>query len=67
MSTKEIVVNMLDHLSEEQLKGIMFLLQSFSIPNQETLDAIEESEKMLSDPNAKKYDSLDELFDDLKS
>lgn len=45
MSTREIIVNMLDNLTEEQLKGIMFLLQSFSIPNQETLDAIEESEK----------------------
>ncbi len=67
MNTKEIVTNMLDSLNEEQLKSLMFLIESFSVPNQETLDAIEESEKMLNDPNTKKFTSLEELFEDLKS
>ena len=41
MNTKEIVTNMLDSLNEEQLKSLMFLIESFSVPNQETLDAID--------------------------
>ena len=67
MSTKEIVTNMLDSLDEQQLKSIMMLIGSFLKPNQETLDAIEESERMLNDPNTKKFHSLEELFEDLKS
>lgn len=67
MSTKEIVANMLDLLNEEQLKSLMMLIESFSLVNRETLEAIEESEKMLNDPNAKKFTSLEELFEDLNS
>lgn len=67
MSTKEIIVSMLDSLTERQLESIAILIESFSVPNQETLEAIEESEKMLKDPDTKIYDSLEELFEDLKS
>lgn len=65
MSTKEIVTNMLDSLTEEQLNGIMILIRSFTEPNSETKAAIEECESMLSDPNARRYKSADELFEEL--
>ncbi len=65
MSTKEIVTSMLDCLNEEQLNGIMVLIRSFIEPNDETKAAIEECEKMLNDPNARRYKSVDELFEEL--
>lgn len=67
MSTKEIVVGMLDALNEEQLNGLMMLIRSFLTPNDETVEAMEETECMLGDPNAKKYNSVEELFEDLNS
>ena len=67
MSTREMACSVIDAMTEEQLKAFLMLFGNYKEPNQETLDAIEESEKKLSDPNAKKYDSLDELFEDLKS
>lgn len=67
MSTKEIVTSMLDCLNEEQLNGIMVLIRSFIEPNDETKAAIEECEAMLNDPEARRYKSVDELFEDLDS
>jgi len=37
------------------------------VPNKETLDAFEEGERMLTDPNAKKYSSVEALFEELNS
>lgn len=65
MSTKEIVTSMLDCLNEEQLNGIMVLIRSFIEPNSETKAAIEECEEMLNDPEARRYKSVDELFEEL--
>lgn len=65
MSTKEIVTSMLDSLTEEQLNGIMVLIRSFTRPNSETEAAINECEELLNDPNARRYKSVDELFEDL--
>lgn len=67
MSTREIVTNMLDILTEDQLQSLMMLIESFTMPNKETIEAIEESERMLNDPNTKKFTSIEELFEDLKS
>lgn len=37
------------------------------IPNEETLAAMEEGKKMKNDPNALKFDSVDELIKELQS
>ena len=37
------------------------------IPNEETFAAMEEAEKMLNDPNAQKFHSVEELFAELRS
>lgn len=66
MSTKEIVVSMLDVLNEEQLNGLMIFIRSFLQPNSETIEAMEEAERLLNDPNTKKYSSVEELFKDLE-
>lgn len=34
-------------------------------PNEETRAAMEEAERMLADPNTRKFDSVEELFEDL--
>lgn len=36
-------------------------------PNETTLKAFEEGEKLLADPNTKRYATVDELFEDLNS
>ena len=50
-------------------QGIPFRINKESYeyeePNEETIAAFEEGEKMLRDPNTKKYDSVEELFEDL--
>jgi len=37
------------------------------VPNKDTIEAFEEGEKMLNDPNAKKYSSVEALFEELNS
>lgn len=37
------------------------------IPNPETVAALEEGDRMLSDPNTKRFKSIDELFEDLEN
>lgn len=37
------------------------------IPNAETIEAIEESERILNDPNVKSYDNMDDLIRALES
>ncbi|MDY3791192.1 MAG: hypothetical protein SOZ56_01800 [Oscillospiraceae bacterium] len=39
----------------------------FIEPNDETKAAIEEREAMLNDPEARRYKSVDELFEDLSA
>ena len=39
----------------------------YDTPNEELTLALQESEKMLSNPNAKRFDSVQALFDDLDS
>lgn len=38
-----------------------------SVPNDATIEAIKEGEAMLTDPNAKRFKSVDELFEELDS
>ncbi len=37
------------------------------IPNKETLEAFAEGDKMINDPNAQKFSSVEALFEDLNS
>ena len=43
-----------------------FAVQS-DIPNAATIAAIEEGEKLLRDPNSRRFKSVDELFEELDS
>ena len=43
-----------------------FTIQS-DMPNMATIAAIEEGEKLMRDPNAKRFKSVDELFEELDS
>jgi DNA-damage-inducible protein J len=43
-----------------------FTIQS-DMPNTATIAAIEEGEKLMRDPNAKRFKSVDELFEELDS
>lgn len=72
MSTRERVNHMIDKLSEEQLKGLIMLLQGFEtpddedIPNEETKEALEEVEDMKRHPEKYKgYDDVDLMFKEL--
>lgn len=40
---------------------------SLDAPNQETIAALREAERIAKDPSVKGYDNLDELFADLKT
>ena len=46
--------------------GIPFSLKVYE-PNDETIEAIEEGEKMLADPNSPRYSSIEELKEALES
>lgn len=69
MSTREMAYNIIDSLDEEQLKKFIdfFYAMFYEIPNDETMEAIMESEKMLNDENTRRFHSVDELFEELDS
>ena len=63
MSTREIAYNLIDMLSEEQLKTFIDFIRSFTdIPNKETEQAMLEADRIAHDPNVKAYDDIDEMF-----
>lgn len=47
-------------------KGIPFII-SCDVPNAVTQNAINESENLVNDVNAKKFSNVDDLFEDLNS
>ncbi len=69
MSTREYVNHILDGLSEEQLQGLVMLLNGFShsddIPNNETLTVMNDvnNNKNLS----REFHSVAELMEDLNA
>lgn len=71
MSIREIAYNILDNLTEEQLKGFVLMfsgVQNMEIPNEKTLAAMQEAEDIISGKvKAKVYNSVEELFEDLES
>ena len=44
---------------------IPFIIEGEHVPNEETIAAMEEGERIARDPNAKRYTDLDELWKDL--
>lgn len=52
-------------LRQSVREGGMPFTPSFEVPNKETIEAIEEGERIAHDPNAKTYDSVEELFADM--
>ena len=69
MSDRAIALNIVNMMNEEQLKSFVCLFGWLAreIPNEETLAAMEDAEKMLNDPNAQKFNSVEELFAELRS
>ncbi len=65
MNTREIIVGMLDNLTEEQLQGLMMLLKGYEKKNDTIEKRIEdiESKKNLS----KTFNSVEELMEDLNA
>ena len=39
----------------------------YDVPNETTIAAMKEAEEMLKNPDAKRYSSVDELFEDLEN
>ena len=69
MSTRDMALNIVNLMDEEQLLGFVALFRGMvsDIPNDETIAAMEEAEEMLNDPNAQKFSSVQDLFAELRS
>ncbi|MEZ3454540.1 MAG: hypothetical protein K1W17_09240 [Oscillospiraceae bacterium] len=68
MSTREIAYNIIDCMSEEQLSAFIALFgNAADVPNEETLEAMREADRIAHDPNVKGYTDIDELMRDLLS
>ena len=69
MSTKDMAINIVNMMDEEQLTYFVKLFNRVvsDIPNNETIEAMKESEKLINDKNAQKFDSVDRLFEELES
>lgn len=69
MSTRELAYKIVDSLDEKQLATFVDFFSSmfFEIPNEETLAAMDEADRMLADPSTRRFSSVDELFEELNS
>ena len=69
MSTRDMALNIVNLMDEEQLLGFVTLFRGVvsDIPNDETIAAMEEAEEMLNDPDAQKFSSVQDLFAELRS
>ncbi len=69
MSMRELALNIINMMSEEQLASFVSLFRVMvpDIPNEETEAAMEETEELLKNPDAKMFSSVDELFAELRS
>lgn len=70
MSTKELAYDMIENLTEEQLNALIVILKGWEveneIPNEETLEAIEEVKRMEAHPEQYKgYTDVDEMMREL--
>lgn len=57
------------NLSDYEFSQVIQLVDSFEErePNEETIAAFEEADRIAKDPNAKTYSSAKELFDELRA
>ncbi len=69
LRTRELAYKIVDSLDEKQLAAFIDFFSSmfYEIPNKETLEAMEEADRMLTDPRTKRFGSVDELFEELNS
>ena len=69
MSTREMALNIVNMMNEEQLTSFvsLFRVMISDIPNEETEAAMEETEELFKNPDAKTFSSVDELFAELRS
>ena len=69
LATKDIALSIVNMMSEEQLQSYVNLFQGIisDIPNDETVSAMQEAEEMLKDPDAVRFNSVDDLFAELRS
>ena len=69
MSTREIALNIVNRMSDEQVISFVRLFQDvvLNIPNEETESAMEETEELLRNPDALTFTSMEELFAELRS
>ena len=69
MNTKDMAINIVNMMDEEELTYFVKLFYKFisDIPNEETIAAMRESEDMLKSDDTIKFDSVDSLFEELKS
>ena len=65
MSTREMVYDLIDNMSEEQLEGLMMLfgksLQKDRKLKRHVEDSIDECERLLADPGVRLYSAEDAL------
>ena len=71
MSTREMALNIVENMSEEQLKSFIILFKDLvpiaDIPNDETKEAMAEVEDMKQHPEKYKgYDDIDLMFKEMK-
>ena len=68
LATKDIALSIVNMMSEEQLQSYVNLFQGIisDIPNDETVSAMQEAEEMLKDPDAVRFNSVDDLFAELR-
>ena len=65
MNTREMVIGILDLLTEEQLTDVLMFAEDFLTPNAETKKAIEETEYILKHPDEyKSYTNIEEILND---
>ena len=69
MSTKDMAINIVNMMDEEQLTYFVKLFNRVvsDIPNNGTIEAMKESERLINDKNVQKFDSVDSLFEELES
>lgn len=69
MSIKEMAYDIVDNLTEEQLRGFVLMFGKYAdeeIPNEKTLAAMQETEDIISGKiQTKRYTSVEELFREL--
>lgn len=69
MSIKEIAYDIVDNLTEEQLRGFIMMFrgeEAEEIPSAELLEAFEEVEEMKKHPEKyKSYSSAEEMVEDI--